>query len=142
MFIEKITRERQIILSFDEIYELEKIRDHQPVTEIEYKKKFLDIGIIERVGKTSGAKYILSHKYYTHEGKIGEHTRLRGISREKCKTLILEHLKKNKGYLHDLCVIFPELKRMDISNLLQELKTDDEIEHVGSKRKGYWKLKN
>lgn len=142
LFIEKITREKQITLSFDEIYELEKIREHQPVTEIEYKKKFLDIGIIERVGRTSGAKYILSHKYYAHEGKIGEHTRLRGISREKCKTLILEHLEKNKGYLHDLCVTFQELKRMDISNLLQELKNDNKIEHIGSKRKGYWKLKN
>ena len=83
MFIEKITREKQIILSFDEIYELEKIREHQPVTEIEYRKKFLDIGIIERVGKTSGAKYILSHKYYAHEGKIGEHTRLSGLERDK-----------------------------------------------------------
>ena len=142
LFIEKITREKQITLSFDEIYELEKVRKSQPVTEIEDKKKFLDMGIIERVGKTRGAKYILSHKYYTHEGMIGEHTRLRGISREKCKTLILEHLKKNKGYLHDLFVTFPELKPMDISNLLQELKNDNKIEHIGSKRKGYWKLKN
>ena len=142
LFIEKITREKQITLSFDEIYELEKVRKSQPVTEIEDKKKFLDMGIIERVGKTRGAKYILSHKYYTHEGMIGEHTRLRGISREKCKTLILEHLKKNKGYLHDLFVTFPELKPMDISNLLQELKKDNKIEHVGAKRKGYWKLKN
>src|SRR3989304_6127381 len=75
LFIEKITREKQTTLSFDEIYKLEKIREHQPVTEIEYKRKFLDIGIIERVGKTRGAKYILSHKYYTHAGKIGEHTK-------------------------------------------------------------------
>ena len=142
MFIEKITREKQITLSFDEIYELEKIREQQPVTEVKFKKKFLDIGIIERVGKTSGAKYILSHKYYAHEGKIGEHTRLRGISREKCKTLILEHLEKNKGYLQDLCFTFHELKPMDISNLLQELKNDNKIEHIGSSRTGYWKLKN
>ncbi|MDP2682760.1 MAG: putative DNA binding domain-containing protein [Deltaproteobacteria bacterium] len=142
LFIEKITREKQIILSFDEIYELEKIREHQPVTDVKFKKKFLDIGIIERVGKTSGAKYILSHKYYAHAGKIGEHTRLRGISREKCKTLILEHLEKNKGYLQDLCFTFNELKPMDISNLLQELKNDNKIVHIGSSRTGYWKLKN
>jgi len=89
LFIEKITREKQTTLSFDEIYKLEKIREHQPVTEIEYKRKFLDIGIIERVGKTRGAKYILSHKYYTHAGKIGEHTRIAGLEREQKKTLIL-----------------------------------------------------
>jgi len=141
LFIEKITREKQTTLSFDEIYKLEKIREHQPVTEIEYKRKFLDIGIIERVGKTRGAKYILSHKYYTHAGKIGEHTRIAGLEREQKKTLILNHLKKNKGYLHDLCTAFPELKPMDISNLLQELKNDNKIEHIGSARTGYWKLK-
>lgn len=142
LFIEKITRERRITLSFDEIYELEKIREHQPVSKIEYKKKFLDIGIIEKIGKTSGAKYILSHKYYTHAGKIGEHTRIAGLERSQKKQLILNHLKKNKGYLYDLRTTFPELKPMDISNLLQELKKEDKIEHVGSKRSGYWKLKN
>jgi len=30
---------------------------------------------------------------------------------------------------------------MDISNLLQELKNDNKIEHIGSARTGYWKLK-
>lgn len=142
LFIEKITKEKQILLSFDEIYALEKIRDMQPVTEIEYKKNFLDIGIIERVGRTRGAKYILSHKYYTYGDRVGEHTRLKGLSREKCKALIIEHLKQNKGYLYDLRTTFPELKPMDISNLLQELKKENKIEHIGSARTGYWKLKN
>ncbi len=94
LFIEKITREKQITLSFDEIYKLEKISEHQPVTEIEYKRKFLDIGIIERVGKTRGAKYILSHKYYTHAGKIGEHTRIVGLEREQKKDTDFKPLKE------------------------------------------------
>ena len=105
MFIEKITREKQITLSFDEIYELEKIRDYQPVTEIEYKKKFLDIGIIERIDRTRGAKYILSHKYYAHEGKIGKHTRIAGLEREQKKTLILNYLKKKMKTIYMIYVI-------------------------------------
>jgi len=105
LFIEKITREKQTTLSFDEIYKLEKIREHQPVTEIEYKRKFLDIGIIERVGKTRGAKYILSHKYYTHAGKIGEHTRIAGLEREQKKTLILNYLKKKMKTIYMIYVI-------------------------------------
>lgn len=143
MFIEKITREKQIILSFDEIYELEKIREHQPVTEIEYRKKFLDIGIIERVGKTSGAKYILSHKYYAHEGKIGEHTRLSGLERDKKKELILNHLRKNKegSPNEDFRDVFPEMKQQDINNLLQDLKAAGYIEHIGSRRYGRWIFK-
>ena len=33
------------------------------------KIKFLELGVIEKVGKTSGTKYILSHRYYKDEKK-------------------------------------------------------------------------
>lgn len=141
LFIEKITREKQITLSFDEVYELEKIREHQPVTELEYKNIFLDIGIIERVGETRGAKYILSHKYYTFEGKSGVHTRIAGLKREQKKTLILNHLKKNKEGARnkDFQDAFPDMRQSDINNLLQELK-EAGVKHIGSRRSGRWIL--
>ncbi|PIX25137.1 MAG: hypothetical protein COZ68_04565, partial [Deltaproteobacteria bacterium CG_4_8_14_3_um_filter_43_13] len=141
-FLEKIINEKQATLSFDEIYELEKIRENQPVAQIENRNKFLEIGVIEQVGKTKGAKYILSHKYYAHEGKVGIHTRLTGISREKDKELILKHLKKNKGYRHDLQNVFLELNPQDISNILQELKREGKIKFIGTTRNGYWVLRN
>jgi ATP-dependent DNA helicase RecG len=141
-YLERIVNEKQIHLSFEEIYVLEKIREHQMVAEPEYKKKFLELGIIEKVGKTRGAKYILSHKYYVHAGKVGLHTMLSGISREKQKELIIKHLEKNRrGFMKDFQDIFSELKRMDISNLLRELKAKDKkITHEGSRKTGYWKL--
>lgn len=106
-----------------------------------YKRKFIDLGIIESVGKTRGTKYILSHRYYAYEGRTGRYTRLSGISREKQKELILKHLNKNgKGKLQDFRDIFPELRPMDISNLLRELKQEEKIMHVGSKRFGHWRL--
>lgn len=142
LFLEKIINEKQVTLSFDEIYELEKIRERQPVAQIENRNKFLEIGVIERIGKTKGAKYILSHKYYAHEGKVGIHTRLTGISREKDKELILKHLEKNKGYRHDLQTVFPELNPQDISNILQELKREKKIKFLGTQRSGYWELRN
>lgn len=144
LFLEKIINERQVILSNDEICELEKIRENQPVVNVESKSKFLDIGVIEQVGKTKGAKYILSHKYYAHEGKVGIHTKLTGISREKYKELIIKHLRKNKGYRRDLQDAFPELDSMTISNFLQELKRDKKIRFAGSSssKKGYWELLN
>ena len=142
LFLEKIINKKQIILTFDEIYELEKIREDQPVSEVENRKKFLDMGIIEQVGKTRGAKYILSHTYYVHEGKVGIHTRLSGLLREKNKELIIRHLGKNKGYLHDLQLAFQELKPQDISNLLQELKREGKIRFRGSSKTGYWEITN
>ncbi|MDO8733682.1 MAG: ATP-binding protein, partial [Elusimicrobiota bacterium] len=141
IFLEKIAKDRQIDFSFEEIYKLEKIREHSIILDLEYKKKFLDLGIIEQIGKTSGAKYILSHKYYINEGKVGIHTRITGLSREQKKELIINHLKKNeKGYIKDFIDVFPELKRSDINNLLKELKGKERIIFVGPKKLGYWML--
>jgi len=96
LYIERITNERQVDLSFEEIYELEKIRENQKVDNAGSRNKFLQLGIIEQVGRTSGARYILSHKYYIHKGKSGIYTRLRGLSREHKKELIVQHLRKTK----------------------------------------------
>lgn len=98
--------------------------------------------LVEQVGKTRGAKYILSHAYYEHEGKVGEHTRLTPLARSKYKELILSHLKKNKGLRHDLQDAFQELKPQDISNFLQELKREGKIKFSGHSKTGYWELVN
>jgi len=142
LYLERITNERQVNLSFEEICELEKIRENQKVGNIGSRNKFLQLGIIEQIGRTSGARYILSHKYYLHEGKSGLYTRLRGLSREHKKELILQHLKKNeRGYARDFKDAFGELNATDISNLLRELKQNGKIVHEGSRRTGYWRLK-
>lgn len=143
LFLEKVANEKQITFSFDEILELEKIREQLIILGPEHKNRFLSLGIIEKVGKTRGAKYILSHKYYVHEGKPGIHTRLTGLSRDEKKALILTHLKKNeKGFPKDFSDAFPNLKTKDISNLLQELRREGKIDHFGPNRGGYWALKN
>jgi len=142
LFIEKVANEKQISFSFDEILELEKIRDHQVVGNADHKNRFLSLGIIEKIGKTRGARYILSYKYYTHEGKPGIHTRLSGLSREQRKELILNHLKKNqKGLIKDFKDAFPDLKQKDVCNLLQELKRAGKVIYNGKTRKGFWTLK-
>ncbi len=141
LFLETITNERQISFSFEEMLELENIRENQVVERPESCKRFLDLGIVERIGRGRGTRYILSHRYYAHRGKTGTHTRISGIHREKQKELILRHLAKNKkGYTRDIQDIFPELKPMDVSNLLRELKNDGRIRHFGSRKLGYWEL--
>ena len=144
LFLEKVANEKQIVFSFEEIYELEQIRQKQKVAHPEYKNKFLKLGIIEQIGKTSGAKYILSHNYYEHIKKLGVYSRNKGISREQKKILILEHIEKNgKGFIHDFVDIFPDLKKKDINNMLQELKKEGKVTFTGkSKKFGYWVLEN
>lgn len=143
LFLEKVIDEKQIPLSFEEIYELEQIREKQKVTNTNFKNKFLASGIIERIGKTRGSRYMLGHKYYSFNGKLGTYTRIVGVSRDAKKQLIVQHIKKNeKGFAKDFDDIFPDLKRQDISNLLQELKAENKIFHKGSARSGYWEILN
>lgn len=141
-FLEKVARSKQLILSFEQIYELEKIREQQRVPKLKYTSKFLELGIIESIGRTRGTKYILSHKYYAQEGKVGTHTRLTGLSRNQIKELILNHLRKNrKGVMKDFLDAFRDLKQQDLNNLLQELKRAGKVIHEGARRSGYWVLR-
>ena len=141
-FLEKLVNEKQINLSFDEILELEQLRGSKLLPSLRHKEKFLRLGIVERVGKTKGTKYMLSHRYYTHKEKPGIYTKIKGITREHKKQLILEHInREGSGRRDDFLDAFPKLKTSDISNLLQELKRGGKIERIGSDRAGYWQLK-
>lgn len=141
-FLERVANERQINFSFDEIYELERLRVQKQLSIMKHKEKFLSLGIIEKIGKTRGMQYILSHKYYSYKEKPGVYTRIRGITREHKKELVLEHIRREgKGVKKDFTDAFPDLKVGDISNLLQELKNEGKIERVGSDRGGYWQIK-
>lgn len=143
LFLEKISREKQIVFSFEEIYQLELLRERNILSELKFRDKFLELGIIEKVGKTSGIKYILSHNYYKHEGRPGLYTRIRGLSRERKKELISEHIRREgKGMKKDFRDAFPDLKISDISNLLQELRLEGKIKRIGSDRSGYWQIKD
>src|SRR3989344_1804166 len=138
-FLEKVVNEKQISFSFDEIYELEKLREKKILSVLQHKEKFLKIGIVEKVGKTSGTKYILSHRYYSHEEKPGIYTRIKGFNRESKKELILNHIRReSKGKKEDFLDAFPELKSGDVANLLNELKSEGKIKHEGFRRSGYW----
>lgn len=141
-FLEKVANEKQVIFSFEEIYELEKLREKKALQKLQHKEKFLKIGVVEKVGKTSGTKFILSHCYYKDEKETGIYTKIKGISRDHKKELILDHIQREgRGVKRDFIDAFPELKTSDISNLLQELKIEGKIGRKGSDRMGYWKIK-
>lgn len=141
LYLERVINERQISLSFEEIYELEKIREHQRIEHPEFKNKFLQLGIIESVGKGRGTKYILSSRYYETVGQSGKHTRIKGLNRDKIKELILNHIKEGKSSRRsDLISGFSEYNPQDISNILQELRKAGKIIHKGSKITGLWHI--
>lgn len=143
LFLEKVSREKQIIFSFEEIYQLELLREQKTLSELRFKERFLELGIIEKIGRTSGKKYMLAHRYYEYEERPGLYTRIKGLSREHKKQLILEHIKREgHGKMHEFVDIFPELKPSDITNFLQELKREELIFVEGKTNNAVWKLVN
>ncbi len=139
LFLEKIMEEKQTSFSFEEIYDLEQVRE-QKYKELLRKDRLLSLGVIEKVGRGRGTKYILAHGYYKNIGKAGVHTKLKGLTREQKKQLIVNHLEHNKrGYSHEF-VDALGLKRSDVSNLLTELRRIKVIRFVGHKKNGYWEL--
>jgi ATP-dependent DNA helicase RecG len=132
--------ERQASLSFEEILELEKVREGKKVGRPGFKDRFLSLGIIESVGKGSGTKYILSRRYYETVGQSGKHTRIKGLGRNQLKELILNHIRDRKpSQRADLIGGFSECSPQDISNILQELKRAGKISFEGTPKKGFWK---
>lgn len=139
LFLEKLASEKHILLDVHEILELERVRCGESITNTNLKKKFLKVGIIEPVGKARGTKYILSHRYYETVGQSGKHTRLKGLTRDQIKELILNHIRDGKpSTMNDLLSGFPECKSQDLSNILQELKRTGKIAFRGPKRGGMW----
>lgn len=129
-FIKKIIEKKNIPLSVSDLILLEQIRSGEEENiKLKTVGHLLENGLIELYGRTSGAHYILSSEYYDAVNKLGTRTRRIGLSRDKCKELIVEHLRKNKlGNMEQFKQIFPELKRQDITNMLTELKKNNKIE--------------
>ena len=139
LFLQHIANERQISFSFDELFELEMIREKQYLSTPIFRDKFLKSGIIEQTGHGRGTQYILTHRYFQEKGKTGVHTRLQGLPRELKKEFILKHLKQNtKGTFQDFVDLFPDLGSNKVTNLLTALKREGKIRHEGSRKQGYW----
>lgn len=140
-FLEVIVNKHQITLSIREIIELEQIRQGVKTTNLAYRDKFLDAGIIERVGQGRGSKYILSHQYYTYTNDPVSHTKLAGLPREVKRNIIMEHLKKNQRVTNgELQKALTDMGAQEITTLLKGMKKDGLIAHEGSPRWGFWRL--
>ena len=141
VFLEKIANERQIALSFEEMLELESVRESGVVSKVDHAKKFLELGIVEMHGRTKAARYMLSHAFYAHKGKRGVHSRLVGLKRSKTRELVLEHIRKNgKGYASEFKDAFSELSATTINNILRDLRKDGLVTFSGPRKTGYWSI--
>lgn len=146
-YLERISNEKQIHLSANNLVLLERIKNGENAIEkAQELKKFFESGIIEKAGK---GKIILSKKYYEHIGKRGEYTRRRGLDKGTNKQLLMKHLEHHKkGYIEDFIDVLKDVPRSTINRYLKELMVEHKVELVGNPRitkglkRAFWRLKH
>ena len=138
-FLERVVNEKGETLSDKEIIELEMIRMGKKNSRLEFKDKFLKLGLIEKQGRGRGSRYILAHKYYVDAGDVGRHTRLAGLSRAVKVQLVLEHIRKNGSIRNEeVQTAMPEMDTRAASRLLVSMRDAGMIKHSGSRKDGQW----
>ena len=138
-FLKEIQKQLQVNLSVEEVLELENIRLSKTFVNDTYKKKLLDLGVIEYIGKHHKQEFILSKKYYAHIGKLGEYSRLKGFSRSYKKEIILKHIEEHgKGTTKEFVEAIRDTDKKTIENMLQELRRDKKIISKGTGYNAYW----
>jgi ATP-dependent DNA helicase RecG len=142
-FLQKIGAERLATFGTRDILVLDAVQREEALPE-DLKERLphlLDEGIIERIGRGRGVRFILSRKFHSFLGQHGAYTRRKGLDRETNKALLCKHILENQeagSAFHDLEQVLPALSRNQVQKLLQELKAEGRIRLAGSKRGGRW----
>lgn len=142
-FLEEIGSERQASFSTEDFLVVDLIHRERPVSELLKHRipHLLEQGVIERVGRGRGVRYLLSRRFYRHLGKAGVYTRKRGLDRETNKELLFKHICDSgaegcKG--SDFRQVLPHLSRGSIYRLLAELKREGKVRVEGMTKAGRW----
>lgn len=141
-FLEEIGKERQATFTTEDYLVIDLVHREQAVPEyLTPRLQVLrDEGIIERVGRGRGVRYLLSRRFYRFLGKGGTYTRRKGLDRETNKELLLKHLQGSPGGrpLAELHQVLPQLSRRQVQDLLQELRSEDRVNLSGQRRWARW----
>jgi len=145
-FLEKIAKEKQIQFDFvKDLMFLDEIRENQFSDDKEKRSKFLKLGVIEKVGRGRGMKYILSNQFYAFLDKKGEYTRKKWLGKEQQKEILREFFQQHKkARMQDLRdgLFEGRLSNQSINLLLNELRGEGKIYFEGPQRsqKAHWRL--
>ncbi|HLI82690.1 MAG TPA: ATP-binding protein [Bryobacteraceae bacterium] len=142
-FLQKIGAERLATFGTRDILVLDAIQREEPLAN-DLKERvphLLDEGIIERIGRGRGVRFILSRKFYSFLGQQGSYTRRKGLDRETNKALLCKHIEENRekgSPFRELEQVLPALSRNQVQKLLQELKAESRIQVTGTRKAGRW----
>ncbi len=142
-FLERIAEEGTYSFAPADLFVLDHIQHGTPAPpELQARlNRLVENGVVERVGRGRGVKYILSRKFAEFLGDPATYTRRRGLDRATNKELLVRHieLQKKKGStLSEIAQVLPQLTYAQVKTLLQELKQEERIHPVGTTRAARW----
>ena len=144
-FLEQVGRERETLFGTMDLITLDYVQRQQQVPEA-FKpglEHLLEQGIIERIGRGRGVRFLLSRRFYSFLGRRGRYTREKGLDRATQKELLVRHIRESEpegARLADLQDVLPDLSRTQVQTLLRELRDDERVTVVGVTRSGRWHL--
>jgi len=103
----------------------------------------LEQGIVERIGRGRGVRYILSKRFYSFLGRSGRYTRAKGLDRTTQKELLVRHIRDAEpegARFAELQEILKELSRRQVQGIVNELRAEGRITLEGTTRNGRWRL--
>ena len=141
-FLEKVGEET--LASFDtyDLLVLDSLQREERVPEGQKGRlqRLVESGVIERVGRGRGARYLLSRRFYGAIGRRGAYTRHRGLDRETNKALLEKHIRDHGTGcpMSELQEVLPNLSRAQIKRLLDELRREGKVQLKGERRWARW----
>ena len=143
-FLQQISQEAQATFGTDDFLLLDLLQREESVPrELQPRLgQLIDLGVIERIGRGKGIRYLLSRRFYSMVRKKGAYTRRIGLDHETSKELLLKHLRENSSGspLSELQEVLPHLGSRKVQSLLSELRTEGSVRVEGSRRWARWKL--
>lgn len=144
-YLNRLASERNMTLLVEDFLILDKVRrgeaaqrDHR-----ERLDHLVDQGIIERVGRGRGVKYLLSQGLYKHVGEAGTYTRHRGLDEDHNRQLVLTHIRNSGSAgatITEFQQVLPNKSRSQINALLKRMKRSGLIKTQGKTKAARWFL--
>lgn len=144
-FLEQVGAERQTLFGTADLITLDYVQRQEPVPEslkpgLEH---LLEQGVIERIGRGRGVRFLLSRRFYSFLGRRGRYTGEKGLDRATLKELLVRHIRESEpegARLADLQDVLRDLSRKQVQTLLRELREDGRVAVLGVTRSGRWHL--
>lgn len=142
-FLENVGQDRLSTFTTRDLLALDAVRREQPLADDlkPHLTHLIEEGLVERIGRGRGTRYILSRGLYHFLGQKGVYTRKRGLDRESHKALLCKHIEDNESEgspLADLMQVLPSLSRQQVQRLLEELADDGRVHLRGRTRGSRW----